>query len=126
MEKIFGRDIPAFNAHFMNQVTCTNSACGFNQPKQMKIYGPYLVTNIEDYKNIGKGILGNRFFKSCINYIEDENCTCHDSMNSIPKKILEEKVMILPKYLILNIESIFNENNCLDSNIGHRTELEID
>jgi len=97
--------------------------------KQTKIYGPFVVTNIEDYKNVSKGVLENWIFKSYIHYIEEDECSCSDSIKSTSsqpknKKIIEEKLIRLPTYLFLNTESIFNENNQLDSQIGNRTVLE--
>jgi hypothetical protein len=112
-----------FQIEYEQTAQCTSKKCSLNSSKKIYIESPYSVGYLEEYRNKSKGILENLYHIAYIQTKDENTCSCNLKKTN-HRLVIDKKIVKLPKFLILNLESCFDENNVFKSNLIDQVEIE--
>jgi len=129
LERLFKDHFKHFHVEFIKKSTCTNKYCQRNEAKKLFKDSPFTLENLQNHRNVGKSIIGNWFHKYNVQFLEEEICSCNNSRiqskNKNENKLeIEQKLVSIPEILLLSIETIFDENNKVLTNIPKLFEID--
>jgi hypothetical protein len=124
MKNLLNDKFSQFIIEYEETAKCTNKKCTLAYEKKPFIEHPYSIAYLEEYRNRSQGILENWFHIVSLQTTDENNCLCNSKKTDKLKLTIDKNVKNLPRYLNLNLESCFDENNVFKSNLIDKIEME--